>query len=412
MSKNNSRFVQPQGSIILKASREKPLLNQHPWIFSGAIDQTEGGLQPGDAAYVLSSKKEFLGIAVWNPKSQITGRIMSWADTLLDDEFWHTAIENAHKRRHWLDLEPNTNGYRMVHAESDGIPGLIVDRYENWLVFQALTKGIDVRRNQIIEALTRVTFEDGSTPLGIIERSDVSVRKKEGLPQFSGQVWGKTLGGPVSFLENQHCFQVDVLNGHKTGFYLDQRENRFLLSRQSLVKKKRVLNCFAYTGGFSVYAAVGGASSIISVDSSIPALEIAEQNVNQLGLDRPQDEYLAGNVFEVLRHYVDTGEQFDVIVLDPPKFAHNHKGVQKAARAYRDINLLAMKLLRPGGKLFTFSCSGSISNDLFQKIVFGAAVDAGRTAIILKALSQGADHPVSLHFPEGHYLKGLLCEIV
>ncbi|MEM9773091.1 MAG: class I SAM-dependent rRNA methyltransferase [Chloroflexota bacterium] len=412
MAQTKNRFFRPQGTIVLKPFREKPLLNQHPWIFSGAISRTEGNLQPGDAVYVLSSKEDFLGIAVWNPNSQITGRIMSWTDTLLDDAFWQTALNNALQRRGWLSLEPDTNGYRLVHAESDGIPGLVVDRYASWLVFQALTMGIHVRRNQIIDILAQLTLPDGSVPVGIVERSDVNVRKKEGLPRFSDQVWGKTLGGPITFLENNYRFQVDLLNGHKTGFYLDQRENRSLLGLESIVEGKRVLNCFAYTGGFSVYAAAGGADTITSVDASVPALELAEKHVKQLGLDRQHDEFLAGNVFEVLRYYLETSEMFDVIVLDPPKFAHSQRDVQKASRGYRDINLLAMQILRPRGKLFTFSCSSAISNDLFQKIVFGAAVDAGRTATILKTLTQGGDHPVSIHFPEGHYLKGLMCEIV
>ncbi|MEM8856936.1 MAG: class I SAM-dependent rRNA methyltransferase [Chloroflexota bacterium] len=411
MTNAAKRYSRPQGAIVLKAGREKPLLNLHPWIFSGAIDQTEGDLQPGDAVFVLTHKRDFLGIAVWNPNSQITVRMMSWVDTLLDDEYWQTAIKQAVQRRAWLSLEPQTNGYRLINAESDGIPGLIVDRYDESLVFQALTMGIDVRRDQIIQALQSLDLFDGSKATSIIERSDVNVRKKEGLPQVSGHVWGESVKSPAFFLENNHLFQVDLLKGHKTGFYLDQRENRALLGLPSLVEGKRILNCFAYTGGFSVYAAAAGAKSVVSVDASVPALEIAEQNVERLGLNRNEDEFLAGNVFDVLRYYVEENEQFDVIILDPPKFAHSQKDIQKASRGYKDINFLAMHLLKPGGVLLTFSCSGLISTDLFQKIVMGAAVDAGKTATLLKTLSQASDHTVSLHFPEGHYLKGLMCEI-
>ncbi|MFT5193108.1 MAG: 23S rRNA (cytosine1962-C5)-methyltransferase [Candidatus Promineifilaceae bacterium] len=410
MSSQAKSLETPQGTLVLKPKREKPLVNHHPWIFSGAIARTEGDLTPGDAVTVTSSKGEFLGIAVWNPASQIVGRIMTWKDEPLNDEYWIKSITCSIDRRNWLNLEPETNGFRLVNAESDGIPGLIVDRYDRWLVFQCLTKGIDVRRDQIINVLKNVRFQNGDTPLGIVERSDVPVRKKEGLKQFSGVVWGEMPEEAVTFQENGLTFKVDLLNGHKTGFYLDQREARALFGRRSLVENKEILNCFAYTGGFSVYAAQAGAKSIISVDSSVPALEIASENVGLNAADRPDDEYLAGNVFEVLRHYKEVGKKFDIIVLDPPKFANSSRDIKKAGRGYKDINMLSFELLRPGGMLFTFSCSGLISTDLFQKIVFGAAVDAGRDVTILKNLHQSGDHPVSLHFPEGHYLKGFVCE--
>ncbi|MFK7804083.1 MAG: class I SAM-dependent rRNA methyltransferase [Anaerolineae bacterium] len=411
MSKTTNNLATPQGTITLKPKREKPLLNLHPWIFSGAIAHTSSDLTPGDAVTVLSSKEEFLGIAVWNPASQITGRIMAWKEEPLDENYWNDRIHQSIARRNWLGLEPATNGYRLVNAESDGIPGLVVDRYDRWLVFQCLTKGVDVRRDQIIETLKNIRFEDGNPPLGIVERSDVAVRKKEGLKQFSGVVWGEVPEDEISFQENGHTFKVNLLKGHKTGFYLDQRENRALFSKESLVEGKDILNCFSYTGGFSVYAAQAGAAAITNVDSSVPALEFAEENVNLNAKDRPNDEYVSGNVFEVLRHYKEVGRKFDHIILDPPKFAHSNRDLKKAARGYRDINMLGFELLRPGGTLFTFSCSGLISTDLFQKIVFGAAVDAKRSATILKNLHQGSDHPVSLHFPEGRYLKGFMCRV-
>lgn len=413
MTTQSKNLETPQGSIVLKSKRDKPLINHHPWIFSGAIARTEGELTPGDAVTVTSSQGEFLGIAVWNPASQIAGRIMTWVDEPLNDAYWNRLITRSIDRRRWLALEPNTNGYRLVNAESDGIPGLVVDRYDRWLVYQCLTMGIDVRREQIIESLKNIRLENGEPPLGIIERSDVAVRKKEGLKQFSGLVWGELPTGNISFKENGLTFEADLLNGHKTGFYLDQRENRALFNSPALVENKEILNCFCYTGGFSVYAAQAGAKSIVNVDSSIPALETAEKIVrlNLNAANRPNDEYIAGNVFEVLRHYKEIGKKFDVIILDPPKFAQSNRDIKKAGRGYRDINMLGCQLLRPGGYLFTFSCSGLISTDLFQKIVFGAAVDAGRDAIILKNLHQSSDHTVSLHFPEGHYLKGFMCEV-
>ncbi len=406
----SEKYAKPNGVMVLKKGREKPLLNQHPWIFSGAIERMEGGAKPGDAVYVTTLKGDFFGVAVYNPVSQITGRIMAWGDQELDDDYWQETIQQSVARRDWLNLEPNTTGYRLINAESDSIPGLIVDKYDDYLVFQCLTKGIDVRKNQIVHQLKNLQFPNGNRAKGIIERSDAAVRKKEGLQQTSGVIEGDVPEDGVWFVENNLSFKVDLLKGHKSGFYLDQRDNRQLLGLKSLVEGKRVLNCFAYTGGFSAYAAHAGAAQVISVDTSVPSLELAEENVLKNTPDRPDDEFIAGNVFDVLRHYQDQEEQFDVIVLDPPKFAHSAKDINKATRGYRDINLLGMDILKPGGKLLTFSCSGLISADLFQKIVFGAAVDANRYATILKNLHQSADHTISLHFPEGYYLKGLLLE--
>ncbi len=410
MLSKTEQLARPQGVLVLKKGREKPLINRHPWIFSGAIDRIEGDPTPGDAVSVITRNGDFIGLAGWNPASQITGRMMTWEDRLLDDEFWEEAIAQSIGRRQWLDLEPETTGYRLINGESDGIPGLIVDKYDRYLVFQCLTKVIDVRKHQIIEHLKALTFQ-GQSPLAIVERSDASVRKLEGLPQIAEVVFGEIPEGGVWFKENQLSFKVDLVKGHKSGFYLDQRDNRALLGLESLVKDKDVLNCFAYTGGFSAYAAKANAKSVTSVDTSVPSLTLAEENVQKNSPDRPQDEYLAGNVFDVLRHYQEENVQFDVIVLDPPKFAHSAKDIKKATRGYRDINLLGMSLLKPGGTLLTFSCSGLISADLFQKVVFGAAVDAGRQATVLKQLNQSNDHVVSLHFPEGHYLKGLMLEI-
>ncbi|MCA9999068.1 MAG: class I SAM-dependent methyltransferase, partial [Anaerolineales bacterium] len=248
-------------------------------------------------------------------------------------------------------------------------------------------------------------------PLGIVERSDVDVRRKEGLAETIGVLWGSRPPETVEIRENGLRFGVQLLAGHKTGFYLDQRENRTAVCHPTHVHNQTILNLFAYTGAFAVYAAANGAGRIVNVDSSIPALEQAERNLVLNGFDRPQDEYLAGDAFEILRYYRDEGAQFDMVIVDPPKFAHSQRDVERACRGYKDLNWLALRLLQPGGLLATFSCSGLISADLFQKVLFGAALDAGREVQILRPLAQGADHPILLSFPESAYLKGFLCRV-
>ena len=395
-----------KGKLLLKRGREKPVLNRHPWIFSGAIQRVEGEPVAGDEVQVVGSNGRFLAIALYNPHSQIRGRIITWRDEVIDDAFWLSRIKRALNHRAALNLEPATNAYRLINAEADGLPGLVVDKYSDFLVMQCLTFGMDVRKKQIAELLA-----ERVQPKGIIERSDVDVRKKEGLPQTTGLLWGEEPAAEVVIRENNHKFAVDLWAGHKTGFYLDQRENRTAVTQPNHVTDKTVLNAFAYTGGFGIYAAAHEAKSIINIDSSIPALKQAECNMALNGFERPQDEYIAGDVFEVLRYYREEGLRFALIILDPPKFAHSQRDVDRASRGYKDLNLQALHLVRPGGVLATFSCSGLVSADLFQKIVFGAAVDAQREVQIMQPLSQPADHPVLLSFPESAYLKGLLCRV-
>ncbi len=394
------------GALILKPGRDKPVRNRHPWVFSGAILRTEGQPQPGDLVTILDSGSEPLGTATYNPASQIVARIISWdAQEPIDDEFWRSRLDRAIDGRTLLALPPATTGYRLVYAESDGLPGLIVDGYNDVLAVQLLTLGMERRKEILFDLLQELL-----SPAAIVERSDVDVREKEGLESVSGVVRG-TLPDEMTIQENGFHFPVDVLGGHKTGFYLDQRDNRALLNDPALVSGHTVLNLFSYTGAFGVYAAAGGAAKVLQVDSSVPALEAAEQTMALNGFDSPDHEYMAGDAFEVLRYFREEKEQFDVIVLDPPKFAHSQSGVDRATRGYKDLNWLALRLLRPGGVLLTFSCSGLISADLFQKVVFGAAVDAGRDVQIMRHLSQAADHPVLLTFPESAYLKGLLCRV-
>ena len=394
-------------TLVLKPGREKPVLNRHPWVFSGAIARITGSPAPGDVMDVVDGNGRFLARAYFNPHSQIRARILTWDEhTEIDDAFWRQQMQRAINARQQLNLEPATNAYRLIHAEADGLPGLIVDKYGDHLVMQCLTLGIDQRKEMLAAILADLLH-----PSGILERSDADVRQKEGLPQQTGLLWGSAPPDEVLILENGHRFGVNLHEGHKTGFYLDQRDNRALLGQPHFVAGKEILNIFAYTGGFAIYAAAHDAGPIINLDTSVPALTQAERNIELNGYTRPDDVYLLGDAFEVLRDYRDNGRQFDTIILDPPKFAHSQRDVQRATRGYKDLNWLAMRLLRSGGILATFSCSGLISADLFQKVVFGAAVDAHRDVQILHTLSQGPDHPILLTFPESAYLKGLLCRV-
>jgi 23S rRNA (cytosine1962-C5)-methyltransferase len=395
------------GVLTLKPRREKPVKNLHPWIFSGAIERVEGHPEPGDLVAVNDHHGHYLATGYVNPHSQIRARLLSWdPNQAIDEAFWHGRLQRAIESRLALALEPETNAYRLVNAEADGLPGLIVDRYADTLVLQSLTMGIEKRKEILVQILANLL-----QPAGILERSDGAVREKEGLPEEKGLLWGTQPPERLTIRENGLDFAVDLWQGHKTGFYLDQRDNRAIFGRKRWMASRTLLNVFAYTGGFSVYAASAGAAQITSIDSSIPALELAEQNVLHNAPERTADEYIAGDAFEVLRYLRNKGELYEAIVLDPPKFAHSQSDVQRASRGYKDLNLLALHLLKPGGLLATFSCSGHISADLLQKIVFGAAVDARRDVQILAPLAQGPDHPVLLTFPESAYLKGFLCRV-
>ncbi|MFQ5436534.1 MAG: class I SAM-dependent rRNA methyltransferase [Anaerolineae bacterium] len=395
------------GKIVLKKGRDKPVRNRHPWLFSGAIARVDGRPQPGDLVQIVGSDGRFLAQAYFNPHSQIRARILTWDSTPITEDFWREILRRAAQMRYSLGFTAETTAYRLFYGEADGLPGLIVDRYGDYLVMQCLTAGIAARKEMLVRLLVELF-----SPRGIIERSDASARQQEGLETESGLVWGEAPPDEIEILENGRRFLVNLLTGHKTGFYLDQRENRAMLGQPHLVKGKSVLNAFAYTGGFAIYAASTDAGPITNIDTSANALMLAEKNIAQNGWMRPQDEYIQGNAFEVLRYYRDEGRTFDVVILDPPKFAHSQRDVKKASRGYKDLNWLALRLLNPGGLLATFSCSGRISADLFQKIVFSASVDAGRDAQIIRHLWQGPDHPILLSFPESAYLKGLLCRVM
>ncbi len=388
-------------TLTLKPAREKSLLRRHPWVFSGAVDRVEGNPASGETIDVLDSKGHFIARAAYSPSSQIRARVWSF-DPLeqIDAAFFRRRIQTALAHRATLGFSLG-DAVRLIHAESDHIPGLIVDRYGEILVFQALTAGCEFWRETLADLLLE---ETGAS--AIYERSDADVRELEGLPVRVGPLRG-TCPEQVVITENALRFTVDLAHGHKTGFYLDQRHNRQRVGQ--LAQGRDVLNCFCYTGGFTVHALAGGAKSVLSIDSSADALAMGRENVALNNLPGEKSDWLEGDVFVLLRKLRDQARSFDMIILDPPKFAATASQAEKAARGYKDINLLAFKLLRPGGILATFSCSGGIDAALFQKIVAGAALDAGADAAIIEHFSQGGDHPISLHFPEGAYLKGLVC---
>ena len=390
--------------LVLKPGREKSVLRHHPWIYSGAVAALRGTVQPGETVEVVSSQGEFLAKAAYSPMSQIVARVWTWdKEEVVGPEFLYRKLARSFETRTFIFPEIGCNGaLRLVHAESDGLPGIIVDRYADILVVQFLSAGAEFWREILLDLLTKLTG------ISIVyERSDVDVRRLEGLSEKTGVLRGVEPPEKILIEENGLLLYVDVRNGHKTGYYLDQRRNRVRVREYS--KGRDVLDCFCYTGGFSINAINGGAKSVLAVDSSVDALERARENLNlNQQADSVKISWHEGDVFLVLRNLRDRDASFDMIVLDPPKFAPTVSHVERAARGYKDINLLAFKLLRPGGLLVTFSCSGGVSEELFQKIVAGAALDAGVHAQILERLGQSPDHPVALNFPEGTYLKGLV----
>jgi 23S rRNA (cytosine1962-C5)-methyltransferase len=405
-------------SVTLKPGREKSLLRRHPWIFSGAIEKVEGDPASGETVEVRAADGTPIAAGAYSPQSQIAVRVWTFDPAeSVSPLFFRARLTRAFNARQSLisNLElpaspslvtrhASLSAYRLVNAESDGLPGLIVDRYGEYLVCQFLSAGAEYWKREIVALLA-----DLLPYAGIYERSDVDVREKEGLAPATGVLAGSLPPDLIEIDEYACRFAVDVRGGHKTGFYLDQRDNRALVAEYA--EGREVLNCFAYTGAFGAWALKGGAIKVTNVESSAAALDLARHHVELNGLDLAKVENVGGDVFHVLRQYRDARRQFDLIVLDPPKFAESRSQVEKASRGYKDINLLAFKLLRPGGVLFTFSCSGLITPDLFQKIVAGAALDAGRDAQIVWRMTQAPDHPVALNFPEGEYLKGLVCTV-
>jgi 23S rRNA (cytosine1962-C5)-methyltransferase len=387
-------------TIVLQRGKERSLLRRHPWVFSGAIDRLRGRAEPGDTVAVTDAAGGFLAWAAYSPSSQIAARVWTFDESDAIDGAWiEQRIVAAAERR--AGLRARTDGVRVVFAESDGLPGLIVDRYAGVAVIELTSAGAERWRREIASAVADL---DGIE--SVYERSDVDVRDREGLAPRAGLVSGPEPPSLVEFGEDGQRFAADVRRGHKTGFYLDQRESRAAV--RDLAAGRGVLNVFGYTGAFDVAAWRGGAAAVTTIDSSGPALSVAARHAEMNGC--PASELVQADAFVELRRRRDRGEQFDLIVVDPPKLVHRAQHVTRAARAYKDLNWLAFRLLAPGGVLVTFSCSGLLPVDLHQKIVADAALDAGRDARIVGRLHQAGDHPVLLSFPEAQYLKGLVCE--
>jgi len=386
--------------LHLKPNRDRAVRRFHPWIFSGALARLEGAAEPG-VVEVIAAEGEFLGRGFYNPNSQIVCRMLTWQDEAIDAEFFQRRIETAYRIRRRLFETKATDSFRLVNAEGDGLPGLIVDKYAGYLAVQISTLGMSHFRNEIVAALQNIM-----QPQGIFERSTGAALNEEGLQPVTKTLAGNEPPASLQIRENNLLFAVNIHEGQKTGFFLDQRENRAWVAR--ICAGRKLLNGFGYTGAFSVYARQGGAQRIVTVDSSVPAIELAKKNFTINGFEIASEDFVAADLFRYLR---STMQRFDFIILDPPAFAHRQKDVDNAARAYKDINLQAMKVIESGGLLLSCSCSQPFSPDLFQKILFGAAADAGRVVRILGQSGHAPDHPISVYHPEGRYLQAMLLHV-
>ncbi|BEM52416.1 ribosomal RNA large subunit methyltransferase I [Serratia marcescens] len=392
--------------LFLAKGREKSLLRRHPWVFSGAVQRVEGKALSGETIDILDSQGKWLARGAYSPESQIRARVWTFQqDEEINIDFFIRRLQQAQSWRDWVAQRDGLDGYRLIAGESDGLPGITIDRFQNFLVLQLLSAGAEYQRPALLSALQHCYPE-----CSIYDRSDVAVRKKEGLPLAQGPVLGDQPPELLPITEHGMKLLVDIQQGHKTGFYLDQRDSR--LAARNYSAGRRVLNCFSYTGAFAVSALMGGCEQVISVDTSQAALDIAKQNVELNKLDLSKAEFVRDDVFQLLRNYRTQGEKFDLIIMDPPKFVENKNQLASACRGYKDINMLALQLLNPGGILLSFSCSGLMPTDLFQKILADAAVDAGRDVQFIEQFRQAADHPVIATYPEGLYLKGFACRVM
>lgn len=391
--------------ISLNVGREKSLLRKHPWIFSKAINKVKGKPMLGDTVDVFDSKGNWLAKGAYSPESQIRIRVWSFDEHQeIDREFFFNKLKNAQARRDWFISQGKLTGYRLIAGESDGLPGVTIDKYDNFIVCQLLSAGADFHRYTIVNCLTEL-YPD----CHIYERSDVDVRKKEGLEPVTGWLTEPQDSTECIIEEHGIKIHVDIATGHKTGFYLDQRDSR--LTAGKFAKNKTILNCFSYTSTFSVHCAANNAKEVINVDVSQAALDMGERNLALNGLSDANVSFVKEDVFKLLRRYREEKRRFDMIILDPPKFVESKAQLTGACRGYKDINMLAMQLLNPGGLLMTFSCSGLMEASLFQKVVADAALDAKRNVYFVERLQQAADHPISSNYPEGYYLKGLVCQV-
>ncbi|SKA51671.1 class I SAM-dependent methyltransferase [Enterovibrio nigricans] len=391
-------------SVYLVKGREKSLRRRHPWVFSRGIQRIEGKPSLGQTVDVYDHQGQWLARGAFSPNSQIRVRVWTFEQEEINVDFFKKRLQNAQGLRDVLAARDGLTGYRLIAAESDGLPGITIDRYENFLVCQLLSAGAEAQMKNLVDAMIELYPE-----CSIYERSDVSVRKKEGLKERTGVLHGDMPPASVVIEENGVKISVDITGGHKTGFYLDQRDSREAAVKY--VNGKRVLNCFCYTGGFGLYSLKGNAAEVINVDVSQPALDIAKSNAELNGFDTSKAQFVNADVFKLLREYRDSGELFDVVIMDPPKFAESKAQLTGACRGYKDINMLAMQILKPGGTLLSYSCSGLMDNSLFQKIIADAALDAHREVQFIERFEQAADHPVDSAYPEGFYLKGFACYV-
>jgi len=392
-------------SVKLKKGKEKAVRQLHPWVFSGAIEQIKGKPENGDIVLVLDSNTDFLAYGFYNSQSRVAVRLLEWNQEIeINEDWWRKKIRNAVNFRKELHAK-NTNTYRLIFSEADYLPGLIVDRYAGFLSVQILTSGVERIKHIILDELQNLL-----SPAGIFDRSDASARAHEGMEASSGEI---LLGAKppefVSVKENGISYEVNISEGQKSGFYCDQRDNRKLVAEYA--KGKKVLDCFSYSGGFSLNAMANEAHEVISVDSSALALETLKRNIALNNFNTIPHKLIQSDVNKQLRAFREENERFDMIILDPPKYAPSRSALTKASRAYKDLNRMAMLLLSEGGFLATFSCSGAVDINLFKQIIAWSALDAGKKVQFIQQFSQPADHPVRSSFPEGEYLKGLLCRV-
>ena len=391
--------------IYLNVGREKSLLRKHPWIFSKGINKIKGKPMLGETVDVYDNKENWLAKGAYSPESQIRIRVWSFNENQeIDRQFFFEKLQNAQVRRDWYIKEGGLTGYRLIAGESDGLPGITIDKYDNFIVCQLLRAGADFHRYTLVDCLKELYPQ-----CHIYERSDVDVRKKEGLEPVTGWLTEPQDSTECIIEEHGIKIHVDIATGHKTGFYLDQRDSR--LAAGKLAKDKTILNCFSYTSTFALHCAANDAKEVINVDVSQSALDLGKRNLELNGLADKNVSFVKEDVFKLLRRYRDEKRRFDMIILDPPKFVESKAQITGACRGYKDINMLAMQVLNPNGILLTFSCSGLIEGSLFQKAVADVACDAKRSVFLVERLQQAADHPISSNYPEGYYLKGLVCQV-
>ena len=391
--------------VILKKSREIPVKRRHPWVFSGAISKVFGDPGYGDVVLVLSYKKEELGYGWYSPRSQIRVRMLSFgmSDEKIDDEFFFKRLHRAYSYRKDVKSLVNSNAYRIVNSEGDFLPGLIIDFYNGYIVCQFLSCGAEKIKHIVLSYLKKQINPDG-----IYERSDVDVRLKEGLNPVSRTLFGN-IPDRIEIQERDVKFYVDIKKGHKTGFYLDQRENRYFLGKIS--NNKNILNCFCYTGGFGLHALKNRAKKVVNIDTSIDSLEILRENLLLNNIEKSRYEIKRQNVFASLKEYIEAKQLFDIVILDPPKFVKQTSDLKEGIAGYKKLNKRALKIIKPGGYLITFSCSGLVDLQQFKKIIMECGLDCGRDISILKEMCAGVDHPYPPALKYGKYLKGLAIKV-